>query len=84
MKTIVLVLGVLSVVLLIALRLYVIWLNKQPFSYQIRNERYKRHSRIRQGLANFMGLSFSLFFISLIVWGIMWLWTNADVRVFVF
>lgn len=79
MKTIVLVLGVLSVVLLFVLRLYVIWLNK----HQIRNEQYKRHSRIRKGLAKFMGLSFSLFFISLIVWGIMWLWSNADVRVFV-
>ena len=83
MKTIVLVLGVLSVVLVIALRLYVIWLNKQPFSCQIRNERYKRHSRIRHGLVNYLGLSFSLFIISLIVWGIVWCWTNADVRVFV-
>ena len=81
MKTIVLVLGILTFVLLVTLRLYVIWWNKQP--YRPLSEETKRHSRIHKVIKKSFETCFWLFFICLIGFGISWLWTNADVRVFV-
>lgn len=81
MKTIVLVLGILTFVLLVTLRLYVIWWNKQP--YRPLSEETKRHSRIHKVIKKSFETCFWLFLICLICFGISWLWTNADVRVFV-
>lgn len=81
MKTIVLVLGILTFVLLVTLRLYVIWWNKQP--YRPLSEKTKRHSRIHKVIKKSFETCFWLFLICLIGFGISWLWTNADVRVFV-
>ena len=81
MKTIVLVLGILTFVLLVTLRLYVIWWNKQP--YRPLSEDTKRHSRIHKVIKKSFETCFWLFIICLIGFGISWLWTNADVRVFV-
>lgn len=81
MKTIVLVLGILTFVLLVTLRLYVIWWNKQP--YRPLSEETKRHSRIHKVIKKSFETCFWLFIICLIGFGISWLWTNADVRVFV-
>lgn len=81
MKTIVLVLGILTFVLLVTLRLYVIWWNKQP--YRPLSEETKRHSHIHKVIKKSFETCFWLFLICLIGFGISWLWTNADVRVFV-
>lgn len=82
MKTIVIISLVLSIVLLITLRLYIIWWNKQ--SYCPRDEKTQRRGKVRKIIANCLYVSVFVFFFSFVIWGIMWLWTNADVRVFVF
>lgn len=71
----------LSIVLLITLRLYVIWWNKQGFNP--RDKKTKRRCKVRNIIANCLWLSVFVFFFSLVIWGITWLWSNADVRVFV-
>lgn len=81
MKTIVIIFFVLSIVLLITLRLYVIWCNKQ--NYCPRDKKTQRRDKVRNFIANCLWVSVFVFFSSLIVWGIVWCWTNADVRVFV-
>lgn len=81
MKTIVIIFLVLSIVLLITLRLYVIWWNKQGFNP--RDKKTQRRCKVRNIIANCLWLSVFVFFFSLVIWGIMWLWSNADVRVFV-
>ena len=82
MKALVITSFVLSIVLLIVLRLYVIWWNKQP--YCPRDEKTQRRCKVRNIIANCLWVSVFVFFTSFVIWGIMWLWTNADVRVFVF
>lgn len=82
MKALVITSFVLSIVLLIVLRLYVIWWNKQP--YCPRDEKTQRRGKVRNIIANCLWVSVFVFFTSFVIWGIMWLWTNADVRVFVF
>jgi hypothetical protein len=81
MKIIVIVLGILSVVLLATLRIYVIWWKKQQFKPL--SEETKRHIRIHSIISGSFKTCVTLFFIALIAWGIMWEWSNADLRVFV-
>lgn len=82
MKALVITSFVLSIVLLIVLRLYVIWWNKQP--YCPRDKKTQRRCKVRNIIANCLWVSVFIFFFSLVILGIMWLWTNADVRIFVF
>ena len=76
MKALVITLFVLTIVLLIVLRLYVIWWNKQP--YCPRDEKTKRLTRIHRTIKGLFEIVFCFFLATLVICGLIWILGYAD------